>query len=456
MKEILLSKSFVGSFGDSEENIPHEIINRFRADNGEIYIYVPPYGGYDSKKHNDVEHLIITGARHNTNNKIEVLYLAKDLKRTHLLHNGGRDARNYPEEWAKLKNRLDSDKVSYGGALLTEIPMISEGDGIEGAAYFATFKVETLLKPRKKMFLSLNAGGEEHTPECDVYALNHSYKFRQYGFIAEDNEDYATVSAIIKNGELWCDAGLERIDISKLNPQNTTVKGTPGRVNFLKLIHKESDETVFTNLFYEAFNRVPGLFADFAKEVLDVHGAGDDSYKFVRKEVATTADGGKESARNTGGGAKGRIDLLAEGEKSVIVIENKIDSALNGIDREKGISQLTTYIEYVEKLLNGRKGYYFLLHPDYNDVDIEDSDRQRGKDFKKIAYSEIYGFMTKRKHDLEAAFGKENAEDFLEGLSALTLKPEEKRKEEEKELKEEIERRFIGAIGRAKKTGAEV
>lgn len=455
MKEILLSKSFVGSWGfSSEKNIPHEIINRFKSDSGEIYIYVPPYGGYSSASHK-VEYLLITGDWHDS--ATEVLYLVKDLT---LLHRGGKDARNYPSEREKLKKTLDSADVRYGGTLLTEIPMTAEGDGVEQAAYFATFRAGSVRKPKKPLFLSWAAGDGEHTAGRDVYALKSGYKYqRQYGFIREGTGDYATVSAIIENGDLWEDAGLNKLELPEAAPQNPAGAGTPGHVNFLNLIHKERDETVFTNLLYEAFG-IPGLFADFAEEVLKVPGAKGDGRWSVSKEVTTTPDGkagaAKKAAETAGGGpaargAKGRIDLLAEGEKSVIVIENKIDSGLHGADAA-GRTQLTTYIEYAERdLLRGREGYYFLLHPDYNDVNIAGTDRERGSEFGKVAYSEIRDFMRRHRGDLEAAFGGETARDFLEGLDALSLSQTEESKRREKETEREIRRRFIGAIRRAGK-----
>ncbi len=44
-EEILIVKMYVGDFNN--ENIGHEIINFFKTDDNEEYIYVPAYGGME-------------------------------------------------------------------------------------------------------------------------------------------------------------------------------------------------------------------------------------------------------------------------------------------------------------------------------------------------------------------------------------------------------------------------
>ena len=81
MKEIMLNKSFAGGFGlDDENEHPHEIINLFQTDAGEIYIYVPPYGSYNTKTH-DIEYILLTTEWHR--NATEVLYLVSGLTPMH-------------------------------------------------------------------------------------------------------------------------------------------------------------------------------------------------------------------------------------------------------------------------------------------------------------------------------------------------------------------------------------
>lgn len=61
--EILLNKMYTGSFTTTAIDIGHEIINFFKTDEGENYVYVVPYGGMD-KKHNDqISHILLPERR---------------------------------------------------------------------------------------------------------------------------------------------------------------------------------------------------------------------------------------------------------------------------------------------------------------------------------------------------------------------------------------------------------
>ncbi len=404
-KEIMLNKSFIGSWGVANvENIPHEIINLFRSDNGKIYIYVPPYGGFKTEEHPEVECVLLTGSWNN--NMTEVYYAVRGLK---LLHHGGRKATE--KERQNLVDYIIENDIKYGGKYLHEIKMAEFEEEI---VFYMTFLADAVYKPRKPLFLSWENNTEAHTDDKDIYELTEkNYKYqRQIGYIPQ--VDYPVVSDIINNSDIWdtANAVVQNVssdDIQKVQHQN-----------FLQLIHKEYDETIFSNLFYEFFRTTPGLFSAFAKEVLGI----DDERDFVITKEVTTKNG------------KGRIDLLAQNDNYVVVIENKINSGLNGIDKHNHLSQLSTYIEFVEsELLNGRKGVYFLFEPNYNDIDISRFDQKRGREFTKVQYSKLYNFFKTNRSKLDASFYSDYADDFVNALYIHTLV-----------MKDIVMQRFIEAI----------
>lgn len=389
-KEIMLNKSFIGSWGvANDENIPHEIINLFRSDNGKIYIYVPPYGGFSTKEHSDVEYILLTGSWNN--NMTEVFYVVKGLT---LLHKGGKKAT--PADRKKLRKYIIDNKIKYGGRYLHDIKMAEIEEEI---VFYMTFEATAIYKPKKPLFLSWEKGSDDHTTEKDVYELtDKDYKYqRQIGYVSKG--DYKLVKSIIES-PIW---DTENSVVQSVSPvENKKVQHT----NFLQLIHKEYDETIYSNLLYEFFRTTPGLISSFAEEVLGI--VGESNFR-IRKEV-TTKDG------------KGRIDLLIENDNYVIVIENKINSGLNGIDKHNRLSQLTTYIEFVEaELLNGRNGKYYIFEPNYNDIDIPRFDQKRGTEFVKIQYSELYEFFSTHRHDLIPSEFGIYADDFVNALYIHTL-----------------------------------
>lgn len=404
-KEIMLNKSFVGSWGvTNDENIPHEIINLFRSDNGNIYIYVPPYGGFKTQKHPEVESVLLTGSwNHNTT---EVFYVIKGLT---LLHQGNKKATKTERD--KLVDYIINNDIRYGGKYLHEIKM---AEFEEDMIYYMTFQADAVYKPKKPLFLSWENGADEHTPKKDVYKLtDKKYKYqRQIGYIPQN--DYPRVVEIINNHSLW-----ETFDPTSLKNIAGISRKKPHR-NFLQLIHKEYDETIFSNLLYEFFRTTPGLFSTFAEKILKITREKD----FVITKEVTTKNG------------KGRIDLLAENDNYVVVIENKINSGLNGIDKHNHLSQLTTYIEYVEsELLNGRKGAYFLFEPNYNDIDISRFDQNRGHEFVKIQYSQLYSFFKSHRLELEKSPYSAYADDLIDALYLHT-----------RVMKDIVTQRFVDAI----------
>lgn len=403
-KEIMLNKSFVGSWGiANDENIPHEIINLFKSDNGNIYIYVPPYGGFKTDEHPNIESILLTGSWNN--NTTEVFYVIKGLTP---LHNGGRKASRSERE--RLIEYIINNNIKYGGKYLHEIKM---AEFEEEEIFYMTFQAEAIYKPKKPLFLSWKNNNDESKDKdiCELKNKNYKYQ-RQIGYITHD--DCELVSKIINEYDKF-----EKVEPVSLKDIDEITQKNPHH-NFLQLIHKEYDETIFTNLIYEFFRTTPELFSKFATETLGI--VSEKNY-IISKEVTTT-------------NGKGRIDLLVENDDYVIVIENKINSGLNGIDKHNHLSQLTTYIEYVEtELLNGRKGAYFLFEPNYNNIDISKFDQSRGKEFTKIQYSQLYNFFDTHRSDLNNSQYAIYADDFINALYLHTLI-----------MKDIVTQRFIDAI----------
>ena len=140
----------------------------------------------------------------------------------------------------------------------------------------------------------------------------------------------------------------------QLKDEKLIVTGT-SKNNFIGIIRQEYDELTYTNLFFHIFKSNPELFCNFAKNVLKITAPlNPKTLRFVREE--------------------GNIDLLIDnddkdndGNKTLIVIENKIKSGINGIRHneigEEIGNQLCKYALYtfgkrVEKG-NDKEGYTF-------------------------------------------------------------------------------------------------
>ena len=88
------------------------------------------------------------------------------------------------------------------------------------------------------------------------------------------------------------------------------------------------------------------------------------------------------------------IDILITNGYQSIVIENKITSGINGVDRhDPNKSQLLKYYNILNKELKEQcpNPSFFVLTPNYNDIDL--SQYAGGKYYTKLLYRQFYEFL---------------------------------------------------------------
>ena len=102
---IILSRMYVGKY--LEENIGHEVINLFRADNGKNYIYVNEDGRINPKYNDKVRAVLLV--RYVENGVMEVIAKAEQL------HQVLYKAKKVEDESARQLSFIDANKVCYGG-----------------------------------------------------------------------------------------------------------------------------------------------------------------------------------------------------------------------------------------------------------------------------------------------------------------------------------------------------
>jgi hypothetical protein len=227
---------------------------------------------------------------------------------------------------------------------------------------------------------------------------------------------YNVLKDIINNEELWESTNTtQKVDLS--------VADTDEHYNYLKLIRKEYDEVIFSNLFKHYFTVNEKVFVSFCKEVLNGIEL-DDSYSIDRE----TED---------------NIDLLIQDDGNVIVIENKVKSGINGIKHDlysdEIQSQLCKYYEYAQSIAADRKISCFIFAPDYKYFDL--SGYKSGDYYKIVEYSKIYKFFNEHKEDFNS---DKYFSDFLNALYKHSLKVDN-------ELYDEMYRRFIQRINELSK-----
>ena len=362
-KVFILNKIFDGSWNDIEGNISHEIIDFVLTDSGKHFVYNVPYGvcpnwihvkndaGFPDGTH-EVEYLLLTSECHNKT--FNIIYRIKLVRRMHNL--------NYARDWInddKKKNAMGSiyeqEKVYYGGKCISDL--------VDNSTPLVTFEAECMEMPSEPIEISFST---------------YNYQ-RNKGYVKSDEapDDYNLLEEQL-NESKWLRVGLDPIASKKDN--NYTSK------TFLDLILKSRSEECYTNMLYSIL-REPGILPLFCKRFapglsFDEH----NSFRVFREHSLID----------------GRMDVCADSGSQRIVIENKLESGLNGL-KQDSISQLSTYYNWAKEA--DIPPICFVTAPDYR-INLSHSNRhgQLGREIEKydpqmvgkyilIPYSEICSFI---------------------------------------------------------------
>lgn len=284
---------------------------------------------------------------------------AEDLQQVYYKKN------NFDEEIKDQIEYIKEHHITYGNVLLFDI---YQNGNTELLITFKTNKLRTVKKP---VFLiedeSKRYKYENHYFLPEKHFSTQSLKM--YYFENEFPRDYDVFRKLFNDSTMWNKENTTRkIDLDEIY----TYESHEG---FLSVIKKEDDELVMSNLFSYIFNHKKDVFRDFVKEVL-----GINDFK-INYNIAREKD---------------NIDLLIENEDSVIIVENKIKSKINGVKSEssgKIESQLSKYVEKAYEEYGHKKLNFYIFAPDYNQINLDIY--ECGDEYKIINYSKIYDFYFK-------------------------------------------------------------
>lgn len=397
---------YSGNYLTTGNNIGHEVINLFKSDNGKNYIYVLSDGSI-AMDHNDKINTLLL-VRWVGNRTMEILAKAISLKQILYRKTPGRSDRNrIHDEQIKY---ISDNKITYGNVKLDRLFQCNVYQGEpDYDSFYITFEAGNVIKPLRPIYITDKNNKDLKNNTFFLEGVTFSTQSPKMYYV-EGSPAYTTLEKIINNDSLWeKDNTTEPIQANRYDSDDN--------FNFLKIIRKEYDELVFSNLLAHYFLQSPDIFAKFCSEILDIDNI-EKNYTIER-----------ETQEN--------IDLLIQDSKNVIVIENKIKSGINGIKHdvysEEIQSQLCKYYDYANIIANNRSISCFIFSPDYNYLDIEN--HKANKYYTIIKYSEIYDFFSRQDKE---CFDK-YFDDFLRALYKHTLMVDN-------EFFEEMRKRFATRI----------
>lgn len=406
-REIILNKMYAGGYLSEGDNIGHEIINLYKADDGKNYIYLNSQGTIElSHKENEITVLLV---RKFASKIYKILAKAEGVAILDFA-----DSRLPREERYNGQVQLG---LTYGEAHLVDlfIENLYHGSLQEEKNAYTTFTVDQVIKPKHQILIT----DDSSISGDNIFFIRTNKGFgnqtlREFFREDEKPDSFTDLNKIIRNEALWENANTTQV-VSEL-----TEKQADPYLNFLRIIKQEDNELAFSNMFAHFFYRSRKAFSLFSNQVLHVQMKTDFT---IERE-------------------KRNIDLLISDEDNVVVIENKIKSSINGIDDRHDIyssqvqSQLNKYFHYVttDDEYCKKAPFCFIFSPNYNRIEL--SKFSCGEKFTIIYYREIYNFLVEYRSlfDEEPYF-----DDFLNAMYKHT-------KDYNNDLEEEMQRRFLNTI----------
>ena len=196
MKEILLNKMYTGEYLLEENNIGHEAINLFKADNGKNYIYILA-NGYINLNHTNVEAVLLT--KKDGKNRVKIVAKAVGLTEIIPL-----DARITLEAAKKLTDKfIEENNICYGGVPLLKIFAENIDEGMpDDKSVAISFEAEKVVKAKESIYLLDKNNSAQSDVEFCLDDINFSRSsLRQY--IKENTNAYKRIEEIIARQDLW-------------------------------------------------------------------------------------------------------------------------------------------------------------------------------------------------------------------------------------------------------------
>ncbi len=369
------NKLYTGAY--IKDKIAHETKNFLLDDDGNRYIYLNEDGKIDPKKGKSLQYVIhVMNASNYKQGYFEVVGISK-------IYHG--------------PNEVITTQPIFKGHRFNEI-----FDNFYDDHYLAlTFKCEALYlpQPNKHIYMSFRNDKTSYQ-ELDKHTLliNSASRWGQKLRLYAKNGDDEVIDQLINHINDW---------FVKPEDDNSFFDHYESEMPFCLISGRVSLELSMSNLIAYFLNRDKQLLNKFIESFLKIKLDNNETIIKIERELKN-------------------IDLLISTNKRVIVIENKIDSSINGV-KSANYNQLSKYFEYVEKTYQGLIHHYFVLLPEYNHISSELINQcLHGDKYIIKTYKELYDGLIRDYQYLPSGKQASTYQTFLfnefkENIKFLTL-----------------------------------
>lgn len=395
--DIVLNKVFTGSF--LQDNLGHELINFIVDDKSQRYVYLNPLGKTSVKSEyavhvikstlKDVYELVAISKIDNTHSQTNKQNKNKDSSPIYCKHSF--------KDIFYCGDESDKDRVYTYKASHLYIP-----NDYRIIIKFNCSKADFKKNDKtKKIDIDLMCNLKRSICYADgIGKKTYNSKKNKFTDIDVLNEVIDTKNEYIKESS-------ENVDLDKLDDEQC----------FSVINDRTNLEDSMSNQISYFLKRDKNLTYIFLHDFLGIKSVKKaENFEIIREREK-------------------KIDLLIKSDDHIIVVENKIDSKINGEDKEKNEngkhnSQLSIYYDYIKNKYQNKyrddHKKFFVLAPEYNGLTQEELNTyyKYGKKYNLKTYSEMYDVFKNQVykplgHDA-SELGKFLFAQFLKGIEYLT------------------------------------
>lgn len=370
--KIVLNKIFTGSF--LSHNLGHELINFLKDSNNQRYVYLNPWGERGDKAAETTRYAfhIIESSLRNEKGIYELVAVSEIDRTAEVCYDENRE------------NEKRNSPVYAGHSFVDIFYCGADSD----KAHVYTYKASRFLKPidglrifikvdRSQASIIMNAQRNALTitlmcnPQHSICYADSTGKVT-YNSQRNELTDLDVLYQLINLDNGYLVESFENVEIDDLDDEQC----------FAVISDRTKLEDSTSNQISYFLERDSNLIYVFLHDFLGIQTVTrEEEFAIVRE---------KEKS----------IDLLFVSDNHVVVVENKIDSDINGVSQilnsnGKKNSQLSKYYNHITTSANYStipNKHFFVLAPEYNTITQEelDNDYECGSEYKLKSYNELF------------------------------------------------------------------
>ena len=407
-KAILLNKAFSGEWLKEKDHIGHEIIDLILTDHLGHYVYFAPWGSVPKNvivegdktfakpraKQYESKYLVLSSPYNKTKKEVEIIYVIELKKQLHNLSCGKKgNNKKIEDNFTEIKKIIDKENIEYNHKKLYEIYPKYDEDGNRDRTLFVSFEAAKIYKPKTTLKYKFNQS---------IIRGNH--------FVLRDDDKYAIDYTKLSK---YIDDNIKTKTLVPFTPTSLLSLAAKGFTStFIDLIDYGDTEQAFTNILESILNQ-GNLLELFCKRFKKKSETVSKQPFVIKREMKVIG---------------GRMDVCAQNKQQKVIIENKINSILNG-KRGYSKTQLSTYYKWGKKKTT-LSPLCFLLFPEIQEdklkKDIAKNDKKMVGIYNLVTYGQFASFLNSNKSKIPASYEYyKYIDDIINAFKNLSYKTKE-------------------------------